>query len=63
MFYYAITLYFKLYYFKIRTVYYTGSPKKHGTWKTTWGLLTDIYKRMKLVLQLKQISKNLGDAD
>ena len=25
----------------------TGSPKKHETWKTTWGLLIDILIRMK----------------
>ena len=25
--------------------YIEGSPKKHETWKTTWGLLTDIYKK------------------
>ena len=26
---------------------HTGSLKKHGNWKTTWGLLEDIIKRMK----------------
>ena len=29
------------------TTYYTGSPKKHETYKTTWRLLTDISERMK----------------
>ena len=28
-------------------IIYTGSPKKHENWKTTWELLIDILERIK----------------
>ena len=32
---------------KTKITYFTGSPKKHETWRKSLGLLTDILERMK----------------
>ena len=32
--------------FSVFILYDTGSPKKHETWKTTWGFLIDLLIRI-----------------